>query len=82
MNTETKVPRELLDVKAVAYILNVSPRTIEDWIYRERRTPTPDPLPVRKVGRLNKFRYEDVWAWVERRKVYPPGWHDENRRAS
>ena len=41
----------------VAAYLNVAPSTVRRWAVERK-------LPVVKVGMLNKFRPEDVRAWV------------------
>jgi len=60
---------ELVSSRAVAKILGISERTIEDWVYEQRRRFTPDPLPYHKIGRLTRFSLADVRAWYRRRRV-------------
>jgi len=60
---------ELIDGRAVARILGISERTIQDWVYEQRRHFTPDPLPYHKIGRLTRFSLSDVRAWYGRRRV-------------
>ena len=62
---------ELVSGKAVARILGLSERTIEDWVYEQRRRFTPDPLPYHKIGRLTRFHLPEVRDWYRRRKVSP-----------
>jgi len=60
---------ELLSIRKLAKFLDCSPKTIQDWVYKDRKRPTPDPLPYYKLGGLVRFRLKEVMAWIERRKV-------------
>ena len=60
---------ELVSIKRLAQILDCSPETVRDWMYRNRRNMTPDPLPYYRVGGLVRFRLADVTAWIDRRRV-------------
>jgi excisionase family DNA binding protein len=62
---------ELVSVKTLSRLLDISEKTIWDWIYKSRRQPTLDPIPYYKLGGLVRFNLEDVRAWVARRKVRP-----------
>ena len=62
---------ELVSVRSLSRMLDVSPKTIWDWIYKSRRQPTLDPIPYHKLGGLVRFRLAEVRAWVDRRKVRP-----------
>ena len=69
---------ELVSVKTLSKIMEVSQKTIWDWLYKNRKTPSMDPLPYHKLGGLVRFKRAEVMAWVERRKVrsLPTlGWH-------
>ncbi len=46
-----------LSVKEVAAYLGIKPDTVYKWIHRKE-------LPAHKVGRLWKFRCEEIDAWV------------------
>lgn len=48
----------LLSAKEAAALLNVSPRTVEDWRLDRK-------LPAVKVGRLNRFRRSAVLALIQ-----------------
>jgi predicted DNA-binding transcriptional regulator AlpA len=63
--------QELVSVKTLSQLLDISEKTIWDWIYKSRRQPTHDPIPYHKLGGLVRFNLRDVWAWVDRRKVRP-----------
>lgn len=63
--------RELVSVKTLSRLLDISEKTIWDWIYKNRRRPTLDPIPYYKLGGLVRFNLVEVRAWVERRKVRP-----------
>ncbi len=60
---------ELLSIKRLALVLDCSPKTVRDWMYKNRRTPASDPLPYYRVGGLVRFRLDDVMAWIDRRRV-------------
>ena len=45
---------ELVSIKRLAQILDCSPETVRDWMYRNRRTMTPDPLPYLPVVKVDK----------------------------
>lgn len=64
-----EIEPDLIDKTRVAQMLGVKPRTIEDWIYDQRRVHTADPLPVVKIGRLNRFPPNKVQEWWKRRQV-------------
>ncbi len=63
---------ELVSIKTLAGMLDCSPKTIRDWMYKNRRAPTTDPLPYYRLGGLVRFRLVEVKAWIDRRrsKVY------------
>ena len=50
-------------------ILDCSPKTVRDWLYKDRKTPNTDPLPYYRVRGLVRFKLKEVLAWVERRRV-------------
>lgn len=62
---------ELVSVKTLSHLLDISDKTIWDWIYKSRREPTLDPMPYYKLGGLVRFNLRDIRAWVDRRKVRP-----------
>ena len=60
---------DLVSVKTLSRLLDISEKTIWDWMYKDRRAPTLDPIPYYKLGALVRFSIRDVRAWVDRRKV-------------
>jgi excisionase family DNA binding protein len=60
---------ELLSVAKLAGLLNCSPKTVRDWLYKDRKNPNADPLPYYRIGGLVRFRLKEVVAWVDRRRV-------------
>jgi len=56
--------RRLLSPDEVAEILGVKPETLSYWRCTKRY-----PLPYVKVGRLTKYRPEDVSKFIENRTV-------------
>ena len=60
---------ELLSIKNLAQLLDCSPKTVQDWLYKDRKNPSTDPLPYYRVGGLVRFKLKEVLAWVERRRV-------------
>jgi hypothetical protein len=60
---------ELLSTRKLALILDCSPKTVRDWLYKDRKNPSADPLPYYRVRGLVRFKLREVLAWVERRRV-------------
>ena len=60
---------ELLSTRRLAELLDCSPKTVQDWLYKDRKNPTTDPLPYYRLGGLVRFKLKEVMAWVERRRV-------------
>ncbi|MBI3670348.1 MAG: helix-turn-helix domain-containing protein [Acidobacteria bacterium] len=60
---------EILTPAQVAERLQVKP----SWVYEQTRERAsirnPDPLPHIKLGRYLRFDWEDILAWLERRKT-------------
>lgn len=54
--------RDLLDEKAAAELLTVSPGTLSVW-----RSTGRYNLPFLKVGRKVRYRRADLLAWLEKR---------------
>jgi hypothetical protein len=67
-NFESLEP-ELLSVRKLARILDCSPKTVRDWLYKERKKPGTDPLPYYRLNGLVRFRLREVMVWIERRRV-------------
>jgi predicted DNA-binding transcriptional regulator AlpA len=63
------VAPELVSVRTLSRLLDVSEKTIWDWLYKSRRQATHDPLPYHKLGSLVRFRLSEIRAWVDRRHV-------------
>jgi excisionase family DNA binding protein len=57
MDAIMAVASEWLDVEQAADYLNVGPR----WIYERTAAGT---IPVKRLGRLLRFRRSDLDAWV------------------
>jgi predicted DNA-binding transcriptional regulator AlpA len=62
---------ELISVRTLSQLLDISEKTIWDWIYKSRRQPTLDPIPYHKLGGLVRFNLREIRAWVARRRVRP-----------
>ena len=60
---------ELLSIRKLAQLLDCSPKTVRDWLYKNRKQQSVDPLPYYRVGGLVRFRLNEVIMWVERRRV-------------
>ena len=60
---------EMVSVKTLGRMIDVSPKTIWDWLYRNRKAPGMDPLPYHKLGGLVRFNVKEVRAWVDRRRI-------------
>ncbi len=60
---------ELLSIRRVAQLLDCSPKTVRDWLYKDRKHPSSDPLPYYRLGGLVRFKLQEVAAWIERRRV-------------
>ncbi|MGI9072746.1 MAG: helix-turn-helix domain-containing protein [Bryobacteraceae bacterium] len=69
--TASDEPPRLVSVRILGRSLDISEKTIWDWIYRSRKEVTLDPIPYYKVGALVRFKVEDIRGWLERRKVRP-----------
>lgn len=54
----------LLTIPQVAELLNVKPKTIRRWVYREE-------IPYEHVGRLIRFVPSKIKAWLDARSVEP-----------
>lgn len=57
MNTQPKRP-QFLDVKEVAELLRLKPRTIYEMVSQRR-------IPFRKAGRILLFDCEEVIEWTK-----------------
>jgi excisionase family DNA binding protein len=61
--------QELLSIRRLAQLLDCSPKTVQDWLYKDRKRPSSDPLPYYRIGGLVRFKPKEVTAWIERRRV-------------
>lgn len=71
MNNNSVIEPELVSVKTLGRLLDISEKTIWDWIYKNRRKPSFDPLPYHKLGGLVRFNLKEVHQWVDRRRIRP-----------
>lgn len=55
---------DLVDVNAVALHLDVSARTVYEWVATGR-------FPARRLGNILRFSLAEVDAWVEARRIGP-----------
>jgi predicted site-specific integrase-resolvase len=62
LQTIVQARKELLDDKAAAAVLDVTPGTLSVW-----RSTGRYALPFLKVGRKVRYRYSDLLAWLEKR---------------
>jgi excisionase family DNA binding protein len=67
-----EIQPEMMSVKTLSKRLDISEKTIWDWVYKSRRQPTRDPIPFHKIGNLVRFRWREVDAWIERRRFQNP----------
>ena len=67
--TSSSTPAELLSIRKLALMLDCSPKTLRDWLYKDRKSLNIDPLPYYRVGGMVRFRVTEVLAWIERRRV-------------
>ena len=67
--TDLSLEPELVSIGTLAGLLDCSPKTVRDWLYKDRRNPSADPLPYYRIGGLVRFKLKEVTAWVERRRV-------------
>jgi excisionase family DNA binding protein len=52
--------KQLLDTAEASQLLGISRNTLYEWIVQRK-------IPYIKVGRLVKFRKEDLQKWLEKR---------------
>ena len=67
--TLDSVGPELVSTKRLALMLDCSPKTVQDWLYKARKNPGTDPLPYYRLGGLVRFKLGEVLRWIERRRV-------------
>lgn len=61
---ESSLGDELLSEAATAELLGIQPNTLSVW-----RVKRSHSLPFIKVGRLIRYRRQDVLSWLQRRTV-------------
>ena len=59
---ERQIQKRLLTVEETAQMLGLSPRTIYNGV--SPKTKRPFPIKPKKVGRLVRFRLEDVEEYI------------------
>jgi len=64
-------PGRLLSRDEAAKLLNMKPSTLAVWKCTHRHN-----IPVIKVGRLARYRYEDLLAFIDRQTRIPGGSND------
>ena len=52
-------PRDTVPAKSLVYLLD----------NKDRKRSSSDPLPYYKLGGLVRFKFKEVMAWVDRRRV-------------
>ncbi|HHT9126696.1 MAG TPA: helix-turn-helix domain-containing protein [Candidatus Brocadiia bacterium] len=60
VSEEISKQKQLLDTKEAAELLGISRNTLYEWVVQKK-------VPFIKVGRLTKFRLEDLEAWLRHR---------------
>jgi len=58
------VGKRLLTIKDVAQLLQISERSIYNQV--RKKADRPFPIPVKRVGKLIRFRSKDVQAYIDR----------------
>ena len=53
---------KLINTQTLANLLDVSPRTIYDWVYKKR-------IPYHKLGSLLRFSCEEIERWLKSNRV-------------
>jgi len=54
---------KLVDIKVVAKLLNVRPKTLYDWCYKKL-------IPSYKINGLLRFDEEEIMKWLGERKQF------------
>src|SRR5436190_10438436 len=66
--TPHPIDNQFLNPKEVAYLLNVSVRTVTHWAGKWKATRGQDGIPSIKVGKLWRFEKEEMLRWLARRR--------------
>ncbi len=64
-NERSKQPlfeNSLWDIKQTSEKLNVSEKTIRDWVYKRQ-------IPFKKIGKLVRFHPSEIHQWIEERST-------------
>jgi hypothetical protein len=69
------IDTDLLSVRKLAEVLDCSPKTVRDWLYKDRKHFNPGPLPYYRLNGLLRFRLNEVKVWIDRRRVRVAGVH-------
>ena len=51
------------DIKQASEKLNVSEKTLRDWVYKRQ-------IPFKKVGKLVRFNPLEIHSWIEKRSKH------------
>ena len=62
---------ELVSVRTLSRMIDISERTLWDWVYKSRKTHVMDPIPYHKIGTLVRFNLKEIRSWYARRRVAP-----------
>lgn len=60
-NSHDRIQKQLLSTKEAAEVLGVSSLTLYSWVSQRK-------IPYLKSGKLNKFKLEELHAWLEKRR--------------
>jgi excisionase family DNA binding protein len=55
----------LIDIQTLSTMLSVKPKTIYDWIRK-------DKIPFYKMNRLVRFNYDEILRWLREKKYKKP----------
>lgn len=66
MNEHEKQQKEarLLNITELAEYLSVKEASIRSWVYKKK-------IPFIKVGKLVRFKVEDIESWLQSKKEEP-----------
>jgi hypothetical protein len=45
MDEESRVGLELVSTRRLVQLIDCSPKTVQDWLYKDRKTPSSDRSP-------------------------------------
>lgn len=64
MDIEAMGKERLLNITEVAEYLSVKEASIRSWVYKKK-------IPFMKVGKLVRFKVEDIELWLQSKKEEP-----------